>query len=131
MLPKNLKYDKNYSWIKVDGDIAEVGIIEPAAKKVKEFVFIALPDKGSMIKRGETYASLEAVKWSGHLPSPVSGKIIEVNEQLFDTPSNINSSPYSSWIMRVKLSNRKELEELMSSEEAEKFYEIKNEKVRA
>jgi glycine cleavage system H protein len=124
-LPKNLKYDRNYSWVDVREGIATVGIIEPAAKKVKEFVFIALPEKNSQIKKGETYVSLEAVKWSGHLPSPISGRIIDVNSPLFDAPSKINSSPYESWIMKVKISNENELKELMNSEEAERFYEVK------
>ncbi|MEM4245324.1 MAG: glycine cleavage system protein H, partial [Candidatus Nanoarchaeia archaeon] len=78
-LPADLLYNKDYSWVKLRGDVAEVGIIEPAAKKVKEFVFIKLPEKSKIIKQGDTYVSLEAVKWSGHLSSPVSGEVIEVN----------------------------------------------------
>jgi len=120
--PNNLKYNQDYSWVKVEKDVAIIGIVEPAAKKVKEFVFINLPEKGKMIKQGETYVSLEAVKWSGHLSSPVSGKIIEVNEPLFDKPSKINNDPYGSWIMKIKLSNMKEIDKLMDSKEANNFY---------
>lgn len=116
-LPEDLLYNKDYSWVKVKDDIAIVGIIEPAAKKVQEFVFIKLPEKDKEITKGEVYVSLEAVKWSGHLSSPVSGKIIEVNEDLFDEPSEINKNPYESWIMKVKLSNKEELKELSKNQE--------------
>ena len=120
--PEGLLYNKDNSWIKIEGDIATVGIIEVAAKKVKEFIFIKLPEKGKTIKKGEIYISLEAVKWSGHLESPVSGKIVEVNEKLFDEPSKINKDPYGSWIMKVKLSKKEELKELMNNKEAKKYY---------
>jgi len=117
-LPKELLYNKDYSWVKIEGDIAIVGVIDSAAKKVKEFVFVNLPEKGKKIKQGETYVSLEAVKWSGHLSSPVSGEIVEVNEKLFDEPSLINRDPYGCWIMKVKMSNKEELKMLMNAKEA-------------
>ncbi len=124
-LPSNLKYNNDYSWIKFDEDTATVGITEPAAKKVKEFVFIKLPEKGKKLKAGETYVSLEAVKWSGHLSSPVSGEIIEVNDSLFDEPSKINKDPYGSWIMKAKIEDKKETDKLLDSTEAEKAYKVK------
>ncbi len=124
-LPADLKYNNDYSWIKIDGDTATIGITEPAAKKVKEFVFIKLPEKGKKIKQGENYVSLEAVKWSGHLSSPVSGEIIEVNDSLFDEPSKINKDPYRSWIMKVKIKDKKEVDKLLDSTEAKKTYEAK------
>ncbi|MEM4266606.1 MAG: glycine cleavage system protein GcvH [Candidatus Nanoarchaeia archaeon] len=124
-LPADLLYNKDYSWVKLRGDVAEVGIIEPAAKKVKEFVFIKLPEKSKIIKQGDTYVSLEAVKWSGHLSSPVSGEVIEVNEKLFDEPSKINRDPYGSWIMKVKIKDKDELNKLMKPEEASGFYSSK------
>ncbi|MEM5871321.1 MAG: glycine cleavage system protein GcvH [Candidatus Aenigmatarchaeota archaeon] len=122
-LPNDLLYNKDYSWVKVEGEIAIVGVTEPAAKKVKEFVFIKLPEKGRKIKKGETYVSLEAVKWSGHLSSPVSGEVIDVNEKLFDEPSLINKDPYGSWIMKVKISDKSELKSLMKAKEIEKWME--------
>lgn len=120
--PKELKYNEDYSWIKIKGDIATVGIIGVSAKKVKEFVFIQLPKKGDNIKQGEKYVSFEAVKWSGHLSSPVSGEIVEVNEELFDEPSKINKNPYEEWIMKIKIEKKEELDNLMTAEKAIKFY---------
>ncbi len=122
-LPDDLLYNKDYSWVKVEKDTVTVGIIEPAAKKVKEFVFVKLPEKGKTLKQGDNYVSLEAVKWSGHLSSPVSGEIVKVNEGLFDKPSKINKDPYGSWIMKVKLSKPEETKELMKADEAAKWFE--------
>ena len=116
--PKDLFYDKGNSWVKVDGNVASIGLNAKAAKKVKEFVFIMLPEKGKKIKKGESYISLEAVKWSGHLSSPVSGEIIDVNESLFDEPSKINNDPYGSWIMKVEMESSSEIKSLMNAKEA-------------
>ncbi len=122
-LPDDLLYNDDNSWVKLQGDTATVGVIEPAAKSVEEFVFIQLPEKGKDIKEGEIYVSLEAVKWSGHLKSPVSGQITEINEELFDDPSLINKQPYKSWIMKVKLAHMPK--SLMKVEEATEWIKQK------
>jgi len=114
-LPHELLYSRDHSWVKAEGDVATVGITAPAAAKVKEFVFIKLPKKGR-IRRGDTYVSLEAVKWSGHLSSPVSGDVVEVNAPLYDEPSMINRDPYGSWIMKVRMSDADELKELLTAD---------------
>jgi glycine cleavage system H protein len=121
--PNNLKYNQDYSWIKIKQNIAVIGIIENAAKKIDEFIFINLPQKGKKIKQNDNYVSLEAIKWSGHLSSPVSGEIIEVNDSLFNEPSKINKTPFESWIIKVKLNNKDEIENLMDSKQAKKYYE--------
>jgi len=122
-LPNNLKYTKDYSWVSYENKVAIIGIIEPAVKKVDEFVFIMLPKAGDKIKKGDKYVSLEAVKWTGHLTSPVSGKIIDVNNSLFDEPSKINEDPYGSWIMKVQLDDEKELDDLLDCKKIEKEIE--------
>lgn len=119
-LPDDRFYDDNYTWVKLSGDEVSVGIIKPAADLVKEFVFIQLPQKGKQIKKGEIYVSVEAVKWSGHMKSPVTGTVIEVNDLLFDNPSKINDNPYDSWIAKIKLSQKEELKSLMTSNERSK-----------
>ncbi|HDQ16538.1 MAG TPA: glycine cleavage system protein GcvH, partial [Candidatus Vogelbacteria bacterium] len=108
----------DYSWVKIDGDLATLGVNRQSAEKVKEFVFIDLPQVGQNIKKGEKYVSLEAVKWSGHLSAPLSGEVVEVNEELFDEPNIINSDPYNKgWICRLKISNEKEIKELLKAQE--------------
>jgi glycine cleavage system H protein len=116
-LPDNRFYDEYYTWIKLDKDIVSVGIVKPAADLVKEFVFIQLPAKEKKIKKGEVYVSVEAVKWSGHMKSPVTGTIVEVNDALFDEPSRINKNPYEEWIAKIKISNPEELKLLMTANE--------------
>ena len=123
--PKDLLYNKDYSWVKVDKEknLATIGINDYAAKRVKEFVFIKLPEINKTIKKDETYVSLEAVKWSGHLSSPVSGMIVEVNKNLFYNPININKEPYNNWIVKIKIENKEELKELLSAEDIKKIYD--------
>ncbi len=121
-LPKELFYNKDNTWVKADKDIAVLGVVGPAVKKVKEFVFVKLPEKGKHIKKGDVYISIESIKWSGHLPSPVSGKVIEVNNPLYDEPSKINKDPYGSWVCKIKMEDKDELKELMDNKEAGDFY---------
>jgi len=111
-LPKGYLTDSKNLWIDVKKDVASIGVLETSAKSVKEFVFIQLPKKNINVKKGEELISLEAVKWSGHLTSPLSGKIIEVNDELFDEPSKINEEPYENWIVKIKLTNKEELKDL-------------------
>jgi len=125
--PKNLKYNKDYSWVKKEGKTVSLGIIKPSADRIQEFVFIDLPEKGE-IKKGETYTSLEAMKWSGHLSSPVNGEIIEVNRELFQEPKKINEDPYGEWIAKIKIKDEEELKKLMDSEEAKEWWEKKGKK---
>jgi glycine cleavage system H protein len=121
-LPDDRFYDEYYTWIKLNDetDTASVGIVKPAADLVKEFVFIQLPAKERKIKKGEVYVSVEAVKWSGHMKSPLTGTVIEVNDALFDEPSKINRNPYDEWIAKIKLSNPEELKLLMTANERTK-----------
>ncbi|MGM5484672.1 MAG: glycine cleavage system protein H [Nanobdellota archaeon] len=120
--PGNLKYNKDNSWVKVEGDTATIGVVSKAAENAQEFAFIKLPEKGKKIKQGDTYVSLEAVKWSGHLSSPVTGEVVEVNDPLFDDPSKINNDPYGEWIMKVRMDDPRETDSLMDAEEAKKKY---------
>ena len=116
-LPDDRFYDEYYTWIKMEGDVVSVGIIKPAADLVKEFVFIQLPENGKKIKKGEIYVSVEAVKWSGHMKSPLSGTVTDVNNPLFDEPSRINKNPYGEWIAKIKPGNPEELKLLMTANE--------------
>jgi glycine cleavage system H protein len=118
-LPANLLYNKDHTWVKIEDEEALLGVTETAAGKVKEFVFINLPEKGKKLKKGDVYVSLEAVKWSGHLESPLSGEITEVNEELYDQPEIINQDPYGKgWIIKIKMSNPEEQKNLLTAEEA-------------
>ncbi len=115
--PKDLKYSE-YVWVAVKGDIATLGMTDYGLKVAKDIVFIDLPKKGAKINRGGQFVSLESVKWSGHLASPVSGEVVEVNDALFDEPEKLNKNPYGSWICRVRMSKPDEAGGLMDSKAA-------------
>ncbi len=120
-----MKFNKDYSWVKIEGDVATLGVTKEAAKQVQEFVFVMLPKVGNMIKKDEVYVTLEAVKWSGHLTSPVTGEVVEANQVLFDEPALINRNPFDSWIVKIKLSDKTELDDLMNEDEALIYYQEK------
>ncbi|MBN2518118.1 MAG: glycine cleavage system protein H [Candidatus Altiarchaeota archaeon] len=119
-LPKNLRYTEHV-WVKVEGNTAVLGVTDYGLQQIKEIVFIDLPKKGQMLRKGESFTVLESVKWSGHINSPISGEVVEVNEGLFDEPERLNKDPHGSWICKVKISDPDELKCLMDSEAAEKW----------
>jgi glycine cleavage system H protein len=116
-LPKNLRYSE-YVWAKADGNTATLGVTDYGLKQTKEIVFIDLPKKGLKLKKGDTFVSLESVKWSGHVASPVSGEVTDVNTALFDAPETLNKDPYGMWVCKVRLQNPDELKQLMDSKKA-------------
>jgi glycine cleavage system H protein len=119
-LPKNLKYTE-YLWVKKEGNTATVGVTDYGLKQAKEIMFIDLPKKDKAVKKGEELFSLESAKWSGHLESPVTGKVTEVNESLFDEPEKLNKDPYSNWVCKIGLDKAEELDSLMDASGAEKW----------
>lgn len=119
-LPKNLRF-KEYVWVKVEGDIATLGVTDYGLEAAKEIVFIDLPEMGKKLKKDDEFVSLESVKWSGHIGSPVSGEVVEVNEEIFDDPAQLNKDPYGSWVCKIKMSDADEVKELLDAEAAEKW----------
>jgi glycine cleavage system H protein len=119
-LPKNLKYTE-YVWVKVDGKTATLGVTDYGLQQTKEIVFIDLPKKGQVLKRGSSFTVLESVKWSGHITSPISGEVVEVNDILFDEPSRLNKDPYGSWVCKVRMSDLGEVRGLMDQKAAVKW----------
>ena len=121
-LPSDLKYSKEHQWIKAEGDIAVVGISDFAQKQLKDIVFVELPEVGKKAEQGKNLSSIESVKSVSDIFSPVSGEVTEVNKGLEDKPELINQDPYSKgWIAKIKISDKAELDKLMSAEEYEKF----------
>ncbi len=121
-IPDNLKYTKDHEWVKIDGDTAVVGITDFAQNELGDVVFVEVETVGETIEKEETFGTIEAVKTVSDLFMPVSGKIIEFNEELESTPDTINKDPYGKgWIIKLKLSDKSEVEELLS---AEKYKEL-------
>ena len=100
--PAELKYTKDHEWIKMEGDIAVIGISDFAQDALGDVVFINLPEVGDTVTAGESFSDVESVKAVSDVNSPVTGVIVAVNEDLADSPENLNSDPYGAWIIKVE-----------------------------
>ena len=101
-----LLYTDTHEWVKVDGDIATVGITDYAQHALGNIVYVDMPEAGDTVTAGEEFGAVESVKAASDLISPVSGEVVEVNEALEDTPEAINEDAFGAWIMKVKLSEQ-------------------------
>lgn len=127
MHPKDLKYSPSHEWVKVDRDIATVGISDFATKQLTDLVYVELPSLEGKVSKGSFFGAVESVKAVSDLCSPVSGKIVKVNEKLSMQPEIINQDPYGEgWMIKVKIEDQTELDTLMDSEEYEQL--VKKEK---
>ena len=100
--PVELKYTKDHEWIKMEGDIAVIGISDFAQDALGDVVFINLPEVGDTVTAGESFGDVESVKAVSDVNSPVTGVIVEVNEELADSPELLNENPYGAWIIKVE-----------------------------
>ena len=100
--PAELKYSKSHEWVKMDGDVAVIGISDFAQDALGDVVFINLPGEGDSVTAGEAFGDVESVKAVSEIISPVTGVICAVNEDLADAPENLNSDPYGAWIIKVE-----------------------------
>ena len=108
--PAELKYSKSHEWIKMEGDVAVIGISDFAQDALGEVVFINLPEEGDSVAAGEAFGDVESVKAVSDLISPVSGAVCAVNEELLDAPELLNEDPYGAWIIKVdQLDGQEEL----------------------
>jgi glycine cleavage system H protein len=115
-------YTKNHEWAKVEDNIAAVGITKYAASQLGDVVFIDLPEKGKECKQDETLAEIESVKAASYIYAPLSGKVIEVNSDLDNSPETINNSPESKgWIAKIELSKKGEIDKLMAKDQYDQY----------
>ena len=117
--PSELKYTKDHEWLKMEGDVAIVGITDFAQDALGDVVFINLPQEGDAVTAGESFGDVESVKAVSDVMSPVSGTICAVNSELDDSPENLNSDPYGSWI--IKVDGITDTEDLMDAAAYEAF----------
>ena len=114
--PKNLKYSKNHEWIRVEGDIAYIGITAFAQEELGDIVFVDIDTEGETLNKDEVFGTIEAVKTVSDLFMPVSGEVLEFNAKLDNNPALINTDSYmDGWIVKVSINNVNELEDLISS----------------
>lgn len=116
-IPADLKYTEDHEWIKVDGDIAIVGITDFAQSELGDIVYVEIETEGEVLDKEEVFGSVEAVKTVSDLFMPVSGEITEFNESLEASPETVNSDPYGDgWMIKIKMSDTSELDGLMDAE---------------
>jgi glycine cleavage system H protein len=115
-IPGNLKYSEEHEWVRVEGNKAYIGISDFAQSELGDIVFVELPSVGDEIKQNDPFGSVESVKTVSELYAPLSGKVVEVNGDLDDSPELVNESPYEkAWMIAVEISNAADLEKLMDS----------------
>lgn len=120
--PKELRYSEEHEWVKTEGEKLRIGITEFAQSELGDIVFVELPEVGDELTANEPFGSVESVKTVSELYAPVSGKVVEVNEELNDSPEFVNESPYEkAWMVVVEPTDASEVEKLMSAEEYEKM----------
>ena len=121
-IPSDLKYTKDHEWIKVDGDIITVGIIDFAQSELGDIVYVEVETVDESLDVDEVFGTVEAVKTVSDLFLPVSGEIIEFNDSLEDEPEKVNSDPYGDgWMIKVKCSDLSQLDNLLSAEDYKKI----------
>jgi glycine cleavage system H protein len=117
-IPLDLKYTKDHEWVRVEGDMATVGITDFAQSQLGDIVFVDVATVGEVVAQHAVFGTIEAVKTVSDMFNPVSGEIVEFNEVLDDAPDAVNRDPYNEgWIVRVAMSNPAELDNLLSAEQ--------------
>lgn len=120
--PKDLRYSEEHEWVKDESGKYRIGITHFAQSELGDIVFVELPQVGDEVKSDEPFGSVESVKTVSELYAPISGKVVEVNEELEDSPELVNESPYEgAWMIVVEASDESELDALMSSEDYDKM----------
>ena len=123
----DVKYSKEHEWLKLDGDIATIGITKHATEMLGDIVFAELPEKGSTVEKDGTAGVVESTKAASDVYTPISGEVIDTNQTIVDDPSKINADPEGeAWFFKLKIKDVKELDTLMNKEEYDKFAKESN-----
>ena len=112
---EGLKYSESHEWVKVEGNIAIVGVTDFAQKEMGDITYVDMPDVDDEVSAGEEFGALESVKAASDLIAPVSGTVVEVNSELEDTPEKVNEDAFENWIIKVEMSDPSELDNLMDA----------------
>ncbi|WP_053956052.1 glycine cleavage system protein GcvH [Inediibacterium massiliense] len=123
---EGLYYSKEHEWVKVEGEKAYIGITDYAQNALGEIVYVEMPEIDDEFRIGDVFGVVESVKAASDVYLPISGKVIEINEELEDQPQLLNEKPYESWILIVELSDQSEINQLMDSKGYEEFCKEEN-----
>ncbi len=127
-LPEDLKYSKEHEWVRISGNVVTVGISDYAQDQLGEIVFVELPAEGEEFSKGDAFGVVESVKSVNDIYAPVTGTVMEINDPVVDSPEIVNEDPYGEgWLIKFEVSDPKELKELMSAKEYEKYLKEESE----
>ena len=122
--PKDLRYTKEHEWVRMEGNVATIGITDHAQDSLGDIVYLELPSDGAVVTKDETFGVVESVKAVSDLYSPISGTVIEINDALVDSPEVINGDPYGdAWMLKVEMNSPAEIKELLTADEYKKYVE--------
>jgi glycine cleavage system H protein len=122
--PKDLRFTKSHEWVKLDGDVATIGITDYAQGELGDITYLELPDVGSEVMTGEPFGVVESVKAASDVYSPLDGEVVERNEDAINAPEVVNASPYDkAWLIKFRLSDPSKVAELLSAEQYDAFLE--------
>lgn len=123
-VPKDYKYTKTHEWVKVDGDVATVGLTDFAQSELGDITYLELPEAGMELAQSDSFGVVESVKAASDIYSPVSGEVIEGNSQAEDAPEIVNESPFEdAWLIKVRISDPSQLDTLLDAEAYEQYVE--------
>lgn len=123
-IPQDLRFTKTHEWARIDGDTATVGTSDYAQSELGDITYLELPEAGTQVTQGEPMGVIESVKAASDIYSPVSGEVVESNQEVVDSPDLVNSSPYErAWLLKVRLSDPSQVDNLMDAAAYEKFVE--------
>ncbi len=124
MVTSHLKFTEEHEWVKLDGDVATIGISLHASEELGEIVYVDLPNTGSQFEQMDEFGTVESVKTLSSLYMPVGGEVVEINKTLVKEPGLINESPYEDgWLVKIKVADEKEVDDLMTYSEYQQFLE--------
>ncbi len=122
MIPEDLKYTREHEWLRIEDDLAVVGITDYAQRELGDVVFVDLPAVGSTVQQGEIFGSIDSVKTASDLYSPISGEVVEINSALADDPALVNTDPYGKgWMIKVRPRDKSELDNLLTPQEYREY----------
>ena len=126
--PEDLKYSKEHEWVRVSGNIATIGITDYAQDQLGEIVFVELPDEGEEFSKDDTFGVVESVKSVNDIYTPLSGRVLEINDPVVDSPEIVNEDSYGEgWLVKIEIGDQKELKELMTAKQYEAYIKEESE----
>ncbi len=122
-IPENLLYTEEHEWVSIEGDVATIGITDFAQSSLGDIVFVELPESETKFDKGDSFGVVESIKSVSDLYTPLSGSVLEKNEEIEDSPEKLNENAFASWLLKIKMSDASQADSLMNAEKYKSFCE--------